>query len=75
METGKIEIDVGGTLSNILFKLEILERDVEQLKKEMTELQPPTKESDICGECGEHRPDDDRVKAGMKCRFCAYGEE
>ena len=29
----------------------------------------------ICGECGEERPDDDRVKAGMKCGFCAYGSE
>jgi len=26
----------------------------------------------ICPECLQHRPDDDRVKAGMKCRFCAY---
>lgn len=29
----------------------------------------------ICGECGEERTDDDRVKAGMKCGFCAYGSE
>ena len=28
-----------------------------------------------CPECGEERPDDDRVKAGMKCGFCAYGQE
>ncbi len=28
-----------------------------------------------CGECGEERPDDDRVKAGMKCGLCAYGSE
>lgn len=26
----------------------------------------------ICPECGESRPDDDRVKAGMKCGACAY---
>lgn len=26
----------------------------------------------ICPECNEFRPDDDRVIAGMKCRFCAY---
>ena len=26
----------------------------------------------ICPECGEERPDDDRVKQGMKCRHCAY---
>jgi len=25
-----------------------------------------------CPECGEIRIDDDRVKAGMKCGFCAY---
>lgn len=29
----------------------------------------------ICPECGEPRPDDDRVKAGMKCTQCAYGQE
>lgn len=29
----------------------------------------------ICPECGQPHPDDDRVKAGMRCRFCAYGEE
>ena len=29
-------------------------------------------EKDICPECGEHRPDDNRVKAGMKCGHCAY---
>ncbi len=29
----------------------------------------------ICPECREYRPDDDRVKAGMKCGVCAgYGE-
>ena len=28
--------------------------------------------TDICQECGQHRPGDDRVKAGMKCGFCAY---
>jgi predicted Zn-ribbon and HTH transcriptional regulator len=26
-----------------------------------------------CPECGEPRPDDDRVRAGMKCSICAYG--
>lgn len=25
-----------------------------------------------CPECGEHRPDDDRVLAGMKCGPCSY---
>ncbi len=29
----------------------------------------------ICPECGQVRGDDERVKAGMRCRFCAYGEE
>lgn len=29
----------------------------------------------VCPECGEFRPDDDRVQAGMKCGFCAYGNE
>lgn len=29
----------------------------------------------ICPECGEYRPDDERVKNGMKCRYCAYGGE
>lgn len=28
-----------------------------------------------CPECGEERTGDDRVKNGMKCRFCAYGGE
>ena len=27
----------------------------------------------VCPECGEFKPDDDRVKAGMKCGPCAYG--
>jgi hypothetical protein len=27
----------------------------------------------VCGECGQHKPDDDRVKNGMKCGTCAYG--
>lgn len=26
----------------------------------------------ICPECGFERPDDDRVRAGMKCGECAY---
>jgi len=26
----------------------------------------------ICPECGEPRPYDERVKAGMKCYYCAY---
>lgn len=26
----------------------------------------------ICPECGQYRPDDDRVKNGMKCGQCAY---
>ena len=26
-----------------------------------------------CPECGQERPDDDRVLAGMKCGPCAYG--
>jgi rubrerythrin len=26
----------------------------------------------ICKECGEHREDDARVEAGMKCGICAY---
>jgi len=29
----------------------------------------------FCPECLQYRPDDERVKAGLKCRFCAYGEE
>lgn len=29
----------------------------------------------ICPECGEKRPNDDRVRYGMKCAICAgYGE-
>jgi hypothetical protein len=27
----------------------------------------------ICPECGEDRPGDARVEAGMKCGVCAYG--
>ena len=26
----------------------------------------------LCPECGELKPDDDRVKNGMKCGQCAY---
>jgi len=29
-------------------------------------------ELEICPECGQQRPDDERVKAGMKCVECAY---
>jgi len=30
----------------------------------------------ICSECLQYRPDDERVKAGLKCALCAgYGEE
>ena len=28
--------------------------------------------STICGECGEYKPDDDRVFGGLKCGECAY---
>ena len=34
---------------------------------------PQTRSADICPECGEHRPDDYRVKNRMKCGLCAYG--
>jgi hypothetical protein len=27
-------------------------------------------EGEVCVECGEHRPDDERVKGGMNCRCC-----
>lgn len=29
-------------------------------------------EAEICPECCQPRPGDERVKAGMKCGFCAY---
>ena len=29
--------------------------------------------STLCGECGEYKPDDDRVFGGMKCGEWAYG--
>jgi|TARA_R110000824_G_scaffold156873_12_gene330135 hypothetical protein len=28
--------------------------------------------STICGECGEYKPDDDRVFGGLKCGECTY---
>jgi len=28
-------------------------------------------DSQICSECGEHRPEDERVSNGMKCGPCA----
>ena len=28
--------------------------------------------STLCGECGEYKPDDDRVFGGMRCGECAY---
>lgn len=31
--------------------------------------------NEVCLECGEPKPEDDRVKAGMKCGPCAYGNE
>ena len=30
-------------------------------------------ELEICPECGQVRAGDERVRAGMKCGFCAYG--
>ena len=33
------------------------------------------KQFNLCLECGEERPDDDRVKIGMKCGFCTYNEK
>lgn len=27
----------------------------------------------ICPECGEQKPEDDRVAANMKCAECSYG--
>ena len=29
------------------------------------------KDMNICGECGQERPGDERVQAGMKCGICA----
>ena len=29
--------------------------------------------NEVCPECGEPKPDDERVSAGMKCGDCAYG--
>ena len=26
----------------------------------------------VCPECGQYRPDDERVKVGMKCGQCSY---
>ena len=28
-----------------------------------------------CPECGEYKPDDERVQEGMKCGPCAYGTD
>ncbi len=41
----------------------------ERLARALTPADPPTM---ICGECEEHRPDDARVAAGMKCGQCQY---
>ena len=38
--------------------------------KEMAVFQ---NEDTLCLECGQPRPDDERVLAGMKCGPCAYG--
>ena len=38
------------------------------------ESEPTPKVARVCPECGEHKPDDNRVKAGMKCGSCAYGQ-
>ena len=34
-------------------------------------LEEWTRELEVCTECGQERPDDERVKNGMKCSFCA----
>ena len=29
----------------------------------------------VCPECGQYKPDDERVQNGMKCGMCAYYKE
>jgi len=39
-------------------------------------LENKTETINICTECLQCRPDDERVRAGLKCALCAgYGEE
>lgn len=42
-------------------------------KKEIASEATKSNVNTVCPECGEKRPDDLRVKAGMKCGGCAYG--
>ena len=78
----KTEIDITATLQKLAndianYRLDFfgLERRVGEIEcSYLRRAQPPPEDDElICGECGEPRPDDDRVKAGMKCGFCAYG--
>jgi len=48
----------------------------EVLEFEEAMAKPQNPDMPICPECLQYRPDDERVKAGMKCGICAgYGEE
>ena len=44
-----------------------------RLDEAVRDLQRAVDSVDVCPECGKSRREDDRVKAGMKCGFCAYG--
>lgn len=44
------------------------------LERAMTDIEDFLEASGYyCPECGEYRPDDDRVLEGMRCGHCVYG--
>lgn len=45
------------------------------IKKLLSEEEEEPKVNDVCPECNDYYPDDERVKAGMKCGYCAYSGE
>jgi len=50
---------------------ECVKKAAKEIQSKKSNLQ--SKEKLICPECGEERPDDERVRAGIKCGRCAYG--
>lgn len=66
--TAQAERENGDHNSHYIAWLETLLPEQEATPQEHVELLPWE-----CPECGEFRPDDGRVEAGMRCYCCAYG--
>ena len=60
-------------LDKIKQDFEIIEKILEYAKsKGLKKVNVKEMKKWYCGTCGKIREGDDRVRAGMKCYFCAY---